>query len=111
MADGGLIAVCIILGILCFLLLLFAAACGIACFFAMKTNLTFQSQLTEYSRFFEIVIDTLREDTSFLRSELARTIGAEQIPEYRHLTQGLHTFESHLEAIRNAMKEMNLISD
>lgn len=105
------IVVSIILALLMLGLIVLSGAMGLFVYYAMKNSLAYQSQIKEYGRFFEILLDTLTEDTVFLRSELARTIKADQIPQYRELTHGLVTLETHVQAIREAMRDMNLISE
>lgn len=109
--ETTLIIIAIIFVMIIFGLIFWVGVFGFAAFYAMKTNLAYQNQIKEYGRFFEILLDTLTEDTVFLKGELARTIKAEQIPQYKELNHGLLTFETHIQAIRDAMREMNLISD
>lgn len=102
----------VIFSILLFISLITSTIASIFCFKTVDKNFELQDKLQQYSKFFEILVDTIQNDTVFLRSELARTIkGADNIPSYKELNSSLIQFESHMVAMEQALKEMKLIDD
>lgn len=102
----------IVFSVLLLLSLVASTSAIIVCYKVVMKNFELQDSIQQYSKFFEILVKTIQEDTIFLRSELARTLkGAEQIPQYKELNSAIIQFETHVQAIEQALKELKLIED
>lgn len=109
-ATGIIILICATL--VCLGLLFVAGLAMLGCFLAVRTAFAYQSTIAEYSRFFEILIDTLESDTYFLKTELARTLAdSKNIPQYKELNQGLQVFQNRIYQIKQALVEMGMMRE
>ena len=85
----------------------------IACYVCYKTlraNFEMQDKMKEYNRFFTLMMDTLQNDTGFLRSTLLKKMSLE-VPETREVNSALIKFQDNLEAIRNTLRAYKMTED
>jgi hypothetical protein len=78
------------------------------CYRAVKSNFEMQTRMDGYKRFFSIILNQLEEDTSFLRSELIRTLSME-IQETKHVNSSIIKFQNNLTAIKTTLKEYKML--
>jgi hypothetical protein len=72
-------------------------------------NKVLESKHKEYKQFFSLMIDTLNEDTVFLRSDLFRRFG--EVPEFSAINSQMISFENKINQIKITLKELKMMED
>lgn len=96
----------IVIVICLILVLLFGAWSSIVTYVGyklLKSNFELQDRFLVYDEFFDEILETMKDDTTFLRSSVAQKLSAE-IPEVKQLHHDFITFENKLVNISNAIK-------
>ena len=94
--------------VLSILNMLFCFLIGYVFYRVVKANFVLQKENYQYERFFELLADTLLQDTAFLKSELVRAIGANSVPQYKALNEGIQKLEGDVVAIVQAVSELGI---
>lgn len=94
-------------------LLLSICVSGAAGYLTHRTivkNFEMQDRQKEYNRFHTIILDSLEEDTQFLKTEFVKRISLD-VPETRALSGAINKFQNRLEIIRATLKEYKMLDE
>lgn len=75
----------------------------------IEQNSFLRRKQEQYDELFNIIIETLREDTSFFRAKLAQRFSSQ--PEYAEMANLLLQFENRIIHIQTILREEKVISD
>lgn len=67
------------------------------------------SKQKEYKQFFSIILNTILEDTKWLRSSLFQRFG--EVPEFSEINSQIIAFETKIEQIKLTLKEYRMLED
>lgn len=67
------------------------------------------SKQKEYKQFFSVILETIQEDTKWLRSSLFQRFG--EVPEFMDINSQVIAFENKIEQIRVTLKEYKMLDN
>lgn len=72
----------------------------------VKNNVLVNKQ-EQYKQFFGLLLDTITEDTEFIRSEFFQRFG--NVPEYQQLNSQIVSYSSRIDQIKMALKQYKMM--
>lgn len=73
----------------------------------VEQNAILREKHSDYKRFFTIALETIREDTTFMRSSLFQRFGS--VDEYQDINRQIQAFQARLDAMEAALREYKMI--
>lgn len=73
----------------------------------VEQNSVLREKHNDYKRFFTIALETIREDTTFMRSSLFQRFGS--VDEYQEINRQIQAFQARLDAMEAALREYKMI--
>lgn len=75
----------------------------------MKENQILKMKQREYKQFFGLFLETLSEDTEFIKSDFFQRFGS--VPEYSALNSQIIAFQNKIDQIKITLKEYKMMED
>ena len=75
----------------------------------LKANNVLSVKQKEYKQFFALILDTIMEDTTWLRASLFQRIG--EVPELTNLNSQIIAFETKINQIKLTLKEYKMMEN
>jgi hypothetical protein len=72
-----------------------------------EENAKLREKQLEYRRFFSVMLETIREDTTFMKSSLFKRLGA--VDEFQDINREIQAFQARLDGIEVALREYRMI--